>query len=121
MFQYATAVKALIDAGTCDGVTTTTTCGSSATGYYETFEYNGERVIIVSGAPDHAAETDLFLSDGFFNPNIRCKIHIFHAICQLSIVLFVRTFIHFIIILLTSSVFKNSFMKPQPFRTQKCN
>jgi len=70
---YATAVKALIDAGTCSSVETTSNCGTDAVGYYETFEYNGNRVIIVSGAPDHEAETELFLSDGYFNPNIRCE------------------------------------------------
>ena len=71
--KYATTVKALIDAGTCDSVSVTSNCGDDATGYYETFEYNGQRVIIVSGAPNHAAEETLFLSSGFFNPNVRCK------------------------------------------------
>jgi len=71
--EYASAVKALIDAGTCAAVATSTDCGDSAEGYYETFEYNGSRVIIVSGAPNHAAESELFISDGFFNPNVRCE------------------------------------------------
>ena len=78
MLQYATAVKALIVAGTCEDVSTTDACIGAATGYYETFEYNStHRVIIVSGAPNHAAETDLFISEadgGFLNPNRRCKI-----------------------------------------------
>ena len=73
--QYATTVKALIDAGTCADVETGDACGDDATGYYETFEYNGQRVIIVSGAPNHDAESTLFDSDGFFNPNTRCKMH----------------------------------------------
>lgn len=75
---YATTVKALIAAGECEAVSTTDNCEDSATGYYETFEYNStHRVIIVSGAPNHAAETDLFISEadgGFLNPNRRCEI-----------------------------------------------
>ena len=73
IIQYAATVKALIDAGTCSPVSTTSNCGDDATGYYETFEYNGQRVIVVSGAPDHAAETDFFLDNGRANPNVRCK------------------------------------------------
>ena len=76
----------MIDADTCSAVSTTSNCGSAAIGYYETFEYNGERVIIVSGAPNHAAETEFFLSDGKKNPNTRCKTQILfsfigHALC----------------------------------------
>jgi len=71
--DYATTVKALIDAGTCSSITTTSNCGDDATGYYETFEYNGSRVIIVSGAPNHEAESELFISTGYFNPNSRCE------------------------------------------------
>ena len=68
-------MKALIDSGTCSSTSVTSNCGDSATGYYETFEYNGQRVIIVSGAPNHAAESELFISSGFFNPNSRCKLN----------------------------------------------
>merc|ERR1712018_407721 len=72
--SYAATVKALIDAGTCSSVSTTSNCGDDAAGYYETFEYNGNRVIIVSGAPDHEAESELFMgSSGRFNPNVRCE------------------------------------------------
>ena len=67
-------MKALIDAGTCSSTTTTSNCGDDATGYYETFEYNGSRVIIVSGAPNHEAESELFISTGYFNPNTRCEL-----------------------------------------------
>ena len=67
-------MKALIDAGTCSSITTTSNCGDDATGYYETFEYNGSRVIIVSGAPNHEAESELFISTGYFNPNTRCEL-----------------------------------------------
>ena len=67
-------MKALIDAGTCSDITTTSNCGDDATGYYETFEYNGSRVIIVSGAPNHEAESELFISTGYFNPNTRCEL-----------------------------------------------
>ena len=66
-------MKALIDAGTCSSTTVTSNCGTNATGYYETFEYNGSRVIIVSGAPNHEAESELFISTGYFNPNTRCE------------------------------------------------
>jgi len=73
---YAVAVKALIDAGTCASVETNDNCADDASGYYETFEYNGQRVIIVSGAPDHDAESELFIpksEGGYFNPNTRCE------------------------------------------------
>ena len=51
-------------------------------GYYETFEYNGNRVIIVSGAPDHDAESELFIEGGRFNPNTRCKMISFVFVCS---------------------------------------
>ena len=71
MFQYATKVKALIDAGTCASITTSTVCGSSSTSsaYYETFVYNNKRVVISSGVPNHNAEYNQTL----VNPNTRCK------------------------------------------------
>merc|ERR1712018_1107869 len=74
--SYAATVKALIDAGTCSSVSTKSNCGDDAAGYYETFEYNGKRVVIVSGAPDHEAESELFIPQsegGRFNPNVRCE------------------------------------------------
>jgi len=63
-------VKALIDAGTCNSVTTTTTCGSSSnsSSYYETFVYNGYRVVLVTGVPNHNAEYGQIK----VNPNTRC-------------------------------------------------
>merc|ERR1711963_155456 len=70
---YAATVKALIDANSCGSVSTNDNCGDDAMGYYETFEYNGNRVIIVSGAPDHDAESELFVDGGRFNPNTRCE------------------------------------------------
>jgi hypothetical protein len=63
-------VKALIDAGTCSSVVSTV-CGDSATtslGYYETFVYNGKRVVIISGVPKHQSE----YSQTQPNPNKRC-------------------------------------------------
>ena len=71
MFQYATKVKALIDAGTCASITTSTVCGSSSTSsaYYETFVYNNKRVVISSGVPNHNAEYNQTL----VNPNTRCE------------------------------------------------
>ena len=73
--KYAETVKALIDRGTCSPVSTTDNCDSDATSYYETFAYNGQRVIISSGAPDHASEDEAccFEENGGMNPNRRCK------------------------------------------------
>ena len=73
--NYAAIVKDLIDSNTCAAVSANSNCGTAAESYYETFEYNGQRVIIVSGAPNHLAETDAccFLEDGAMNPNTRCK------------------------------------------------
>jgi len=67
--DYVTTVKGYIDAGTCDSVYTGTLCGTNATSYYSTFEYNGYRVVIANGIPDHEAETDALVS----NPNTRCE------------------------------------------------
>ena len=75
-------MKALIDANSCGSVSTNDNCGDDATGYYETFEYNGNRVIIVSGAPDHDAESELFIEGGRFNPNTRCKMISFVFVCS---------------------------------------
>jgi len=55
-------VKGYIDAGTCDTVTTGSLCEDDATSYYSEFEYNGYRVIVANGIPDHDAEEDM-LSD----------------------------------------------------------
>ena len=66
---YVTAAKALIDAGTCDAVSPNSICGTDATSYYKEFEYNGMRVILSSGVPDHDAESDQLVS----NPNERCE------------------------------------------------
>jgi len=66
---YTTQAKALIDAGTCERVSASSVCGSDVTGYYKEFEYNGMRVVVSSGAPDHPAEHDQFHS----NPNTRCE------------------------------------------------
>ena len=67
---YATKVKALIDAGTCASITTSTVCGSNSTSaaYYETFVYNNKRVVISSGVPNHNAE----YNQTVVNPNTRC-------------------------------------------------
>ena len=64
-----TAVKALIDAEACEEVSSNNNCGDDAMGFYETFEYNGDRIIVSSGAPDHEAEHDSERP----NPNTRCK------------------------------------------------
>ena len=65
-------MKALIDAGTCSSVTTTSTiCGDASinSSYYETFTYNNYRVVIMSGVPNHLAE----YNQTRVNPNTRCK------------------------------------------------
>ena len=64
-------MKALIDAGTCANVTTTSICGNSSQSYsyYETFVYSNYRVVIIAGVPSHAAEYNQTKP----NPNTRCK------------------------------------------------
>jgi len=68
--EYMTAAKSLIDAGTCDEVTSNDVCGGDpSSSYYKEFQYNGYRVIISNGVPDHQAEHDAVSS----NPNTRCE------------------------------------------------
>ena len=67
--DYVTTVKGYIDAGTCDSVYTGTLCGTNGTSYYNSFEYNGYRVIISSSIPDHDAEEDAIVTI----PNVRCE------------------------------------------------
>ena len=62
-------VKSYIDSGTCGAVTTGSSCGDSAESYYREFEYNGRRVVVANGIPDHEAEHDQY----FVNPNTRCE------------------------------------------------
>ena len=50
-------------------MTTGDSCGDSADSYYAEFEYNGQRVVIINGIPDHDAENDQFT----VNPNTRCE------------------------------------------------
>lgn len=64
-----TLVKSYIDAGTCDDVSTGDTCGDDADSYYNEFEYNGYRVVVANGIPDHDAENDAYVT----NPNTRCE------------------------------------------------
>ena len=84
----------MIDSGTCNDVIDSTMCspelapecndgskcGENGTSHYETFEYNDQRVIIISGIPNHAAETDMYLTfnphptiQPLPNPHVRCK------------------------------------------------
>merc|ERR1719244_2167961 len=67
--DYAAAAKALIDAGTCERVSSGTNCGTDGESYYEEFEYNGYRVVVSSGIPDHEAETGQTRA----NENTRCE------------------------------------------------
>lgn len=76
--DYDTIVKALIDAGTCANTTTNhEACGTNATSYYSTFIYNGQRVVVISGAPNTYAEVETYVpasEGGYINPNKRCEI-----------------------------------------------
>jgi hypothetical protein len=74
--DYVTLVKSFIDAGTCTSTLANTNCGDSATSYYNEFEYNGQRVVIASGIPDHIAETDAVKQ----NPNTRCETWTYMAV-----------------------------------------
>merc|ERR1712243_115271 len=72
--EYMTAAKSLIDAGTCDEVTSNDVCGGDpSSSYYKEFQYNGYRVIISNGVPDHQAEHDAVSS----NPNTRCEVAVY--------------------------------------------
>ena len=78
-FQFATKVKALIDAKTCNTVKNLTICGtdSDSYSYYENFTYKNNRVIIISGVPNHKSE----YSQTQPNPNKRCK-HYLKKTCR---------------------------------------
>jgi len=68
--EYMLAAKALIDSGTCDSVSSNDVCeGDADSSYYKDFFYNGYRVVIANGIPDHEAETDQVLD----NNNRRCE------------------------------------------------
>merc|ERR1712198_407120 len=67
--EIVSLVKSYIDAGTCDMVSTGSTCGDNATSYYYEFEYEDQRVVIVNGIPDHDAENDQLVD----NTNTRCE------------------------------------------------
>merc|ERR1712121_627653 len=73
---YVTLVKGYIDDGTCAETSKTTTCGDDATFYYNEFTYNGNRVVIVNGIPDHPAENDALDP----NPNERCEVWQFMSV-----------------------------------------
>jgi hypothetical protein len=67
---YVTKVKELLDAGTCDDVSTDNDlCGTDGTSYYKVFKYKGKRILVSSGIPDHDAELDAERQ----NPNVRCE------------------------------------------------
>jgi len=60
---------AYLKAGTCSSVSANNNCGTNGTAYYKSFTYNGKRIIIISGIPDHAADTGQVKA----NPNVRCE------------------------------------------------
>merc|ERR1719295_2043517 len=74
--SYVTLVKGYIDAGTCDSASTNSICGDDATSYYKEFEYNGQRVVISNGIPDHTAESDAVRP----NENTRCEVWQFMSV-----------------------------------------
>ena len=74
--SYVTLVKGYIDAGTCDSASANSVCGDDATSYYKEFEYNGQRVVISNGIPDHAAESDAVRP----NENTRCEVWQFMSV-----------------------------------------
>jgi len=68
---YVARAKELIDAGTCnEEYADETACGDNATSYYTEFVYNGRRVIVSSGIPDHDAESDQLKP----NSDTRCEV-----------------------------------------------
>jgi len=68
--EYMLAAKTLIDAGTCNRVTSSSVCGGDPeTSYFKDFRYNGNRVVIANGIPDHEAEHDQLVT----GPNTRCE------------------------------------------------
>merc|ERR1712236_58893 len=73
---YVTLVKGYIDDGTCTDTSKTTICGDDASSYYNEFTYNGNRVVIVNGIPDHPAVNDALDA----NPNERCEIWQFMSV-----------------------------------------
>merc|ERR1712106_1009856 len=69
--DYMTLAKDLIEADSCPDVVSNGNCEYNATltSYFGTFDYNGMRVIVTSGVPDHEAEADMIKA----NPNRRCE------------------------------------------------
>jgi len=67
--EVVNRVKNYIDAGTCSRVTSTSSCGSSASSYHREFLYRGRRVIVSNQVPDHPFEKDQV----FQNPNQACE------------------------------------------------
>merc|ERR1719402_1473846 len=65
--EVVTRVKGYIDAGTCNDVETEDVCDDES--YYKEFTYNGKRVVIANGYPDHEAEEDMYKS----TPVDRCQ------------------------------------------------
>merc|ERR1711892_45625 len=66
-----TLARDLIEADSCPDVVSNGNCEYNATltSYFSTFDYNGMRVIVTSGVPDHEAEADMTKA----NPNRRCE------------------------------------------------
>merc|ERR550519_1007563 len=67
--EVVTRVKGYIDAGTCGSISSSSSCGDSATSYYKEITYNGKRVVISNQVPDHDHENDQLTT----NPNEACE------------------------------------------------
>merc|ERR1719150_1878525 len=67
--EIVTRVKGYIDAGTCNSISSSSSCGDSATSYYKEITYNGKRVVISNQVPDHDHENDQLTT----NPNEACE------------------------------------------------
>merc|ERR1711981_1054366 len=67
--EVVTRVKGYIDAGTCGSISSSSSCGASATSYFKEITYNGKRVLISNQVPDHDHENDQLS----LNPNEACE------------------------------------------------
>lgn len=67
--EVVTRVKSYIDSGTCDRVSSSSSCGNSAESYFREFVYKGRRIVVSNQVPDHPHEHDQV----FTNPNEACE------------------------------------------------
>merc|ERR1712190_186941 len=53
-----TSVKSYIDSGTCNRVSSSSSCGDSAQSYFREFVYQGRRIVASNQVPNHPHEQD---------------------------------------------------------------